>query len=192
MASQAGQGMSIRIRSLLIDAAGVIIILLGAGALLLPAADRLAGSAVIGGLLLASGMVEMLAGSLRDHVRKYAMAAGGVTALAGLMFLLNPTVHFSPTVTLIIGWLLIRSLIILIASGRSVSSVRTWMRISAGLDFVLALLLLAGLSISALIVSLFGPTPPLIASFAWVLAASFVVTGSLLLEVASCERNIER
>ena len=185
MASQAGQGMSIRIRSLLIDAAGVIIILLGAGALLLPAADRLAGSAVIGGLLLASGMVEMLAGSLRDHVRKYAMAAGGVTALAGLMFLLNPTVHFSPTVTLIIGWLLIRSLIILIASGRSVSSVRTWMRISAGLDFVLALLLLAGLSISALIVSLFGPTPPLIASFAWVLAASFVVNGMLLLEVAS-------
>ena len=66
------------------------------------------------------------------------------------------------------------------------------MRISAGLDFFLAVLLFAGLSISALIISIFGPTPPLIASFAWVLAASFVVTGSLLLEVASCERSLEQ
>jgi hypothetical protein len=57
------------------------------------------------------------------------------------------------------------------------------------MDFLLAMLLLAGLSIAAIIVSIFGPTPPLIASFAWVLAASFVVTGTLLLEVASCERE---
>lgn len=192
MASRAGQGMSNRSRSWLIYAAGVTIMLLGAGALLLPAADRVTGSAVIGELLLFSGIVEMLAGSLRDHVRKYAMAAGGVTAFAGLMFLINPAVHFVPMVTLIIGWLLIRSVIILFASRRSSSTVCMWMRISAGLDFFLALLLFAGLSISALVVSIFGPTPPLIASFAWVLAASFVVTGSLLLEVASCERNLEK
>lgn len=189
MASQAGQGLSNHGRSLLIYAAGVTIMLLGAGALLLPTADRLTGSAVIGVLLLTSGTVEMLAGSLRAHVKKYAMGAGAVTALAGLMFLINPEFHFSPTVTLIIGWLLIRSLIIIVASRRTGSSVKMWMRISAGLDFFLALLLFAGLSISALIISIFGPTPPLIASFAWVLAASFVVTGSLLLEVASCERN---
>ena len=40
-----------------------------------------------------------------------------------------------------------------------------------------------------LIVSLFGPTPPLIAHFAWILAISFVATGSMLLEVASCARR---
>lgn len=192
MASRAGQGMSIRRRSWLIHAAGFAIMLLGLGALLLPAADRLSGTAMIGGLLLVAGLVEMLAGSLRDQVRTYAMAAGAVTALAGLLFLLNPTVHFSPTVTLIIAWLLVRALIILFASRRSSDSVRMWMRISAGLDFFLAALLVAGLSISALVVSIFGPTPPLIASFAWVLAASFAVTGSLLLEVASCERNAAR
>ena len=192
MASRAGQSMSNRTRSWLIYAAGVTIMLLSAGALLLPIADRFAGSAVIGGLLLTAGIVEMLAGSLRDHVKKYAMAAGAVTALAGLMFLINPAVHFSPTVTLIIAWLLIRSLTIIYASRRSGQTVKMWMRISAGMDFFLALLLFAGLSISALIVSIFGPTPPLIASFAWVLAASFVVTGSLLLEVASCERNSDK
>ena len=57
------------------------------------------------------------------------------------------------------------------------------------MDLVLAVLLATGLSIATIIVSLFGPTPPLIASFAWVLAASFVVNGLTLLEVASCERS---
>lgn len=190
MASEAKQGMSNRTRSGLIYAAGIAIILLSAGALLLPAAHRLSGSAVIGELLLVGGIVEMLAGSMRGEVKHYAMAAGGVTVLAGILFLLNPTVHFSPTVTLIIAWLVIRSVILIVASRRSDRSVRTWMMISSGMDFFLAVLLVAGLSISALIVSVFGPTPPLIASFAWVLAASFVVTGSLLLEVASCERDL--
>jgi hypothetical protein len=50
-------------------------------------------------------------------------------------------------------------------------------------------LLIAGLSIATIVVSIFGPTPPLVASFSWVLAASFVVNGLLLLEVASCERE---
>jgi hypothetical protein len=65
-------------------------------------------------------------------------------------------------------------------------SVRTWSLLSAGMDFLLAVLLAAGLSISTITISLFGPTPELVASFAWVLAASFVVNGLMLLEVASC------
>ena len=63
------------------------------------------------------------------------------------------------------------------------------MPLSAGTDFLLAVLLFAGLSVAAVVVSLFGPTPPLIATFSWILAASFVATGLLLLEVASCEQE---
>ena len=55
---------------------------------------------------------------------------------------------------------------------------------------MLGVVLLAGISIGTLVVTLFGPTPGLIASFAWVLALSFVVTGLLLLEIASCEREL--
>jgi len=40
-----------------------------------------------------------------------------------------------------------------------------------------------------LLVTLFGPTPQMVASFAWILAISFVITGMLLLEIASCERD---
>jgi hypothetical protein len=57
------------------------------------------------------------------------------------------------------------------------------------MDFLLAVLLIAGLSVATVVISIFGPTPEVTASFAWVLAASFAVTGSLLLEVASCERE---
>jgi hypothetical protein len=116
------------------------------------------------------------------------MTAGGVTALAGLLFVLNPETHFFPTVTPVIGWLLLRSLILAGALTESAGSVRAWTALSAGMDFLLAVLLIAGLSISTIVISLFGPTRELVASFAWVLAASFVVNGLLLLEVASAER----
>lgn len=173
----------------LISAAGVVIILLAAGAALLPAADAVPGSTVVGILLLTAGIVELLAGTLRDRVRGFAVAAGVVTSLAGLLFVIYPAAHFSPVITLVTGWLILRSIILAVGSSRSVGPVRTWMLISAGTDFLLAVLLLAGMSAATVIVSTFGPTPELVASFAWILALSFVVTGVLLLQVASCERD---
>ena len=167
--------------------AGIAIILLGVGAAVLPAGKTIS-SDMIGGLLIAAGLIETVAGSLRRESRAFAMAAGVVTALAGLMFLVNPETHFFPTVWPIIGWLLIRSLILAGSLTELPAAVRLRTAISAGLDFLLAVLLIAGLSASTLVVSVFGPTPELIAAFAWVLAASFGVNGLMLLEVASWER----
>lgn len=175
-----------RVRALRL--AGSAIILLGAGAALLPAGKTIP-SDMVGGLLVAAGLIELVAGSLRREARSFAMTAGGVTALAGLLFILNPETHFFPTVVPIIAWLLVRSLILVGALTESRGSVRTWTALSAGMDFLLAVLLITGLSISTIVVSLFGPTRELIASFAWMLAASFVFNGLLLLEVASCERD---
>jgi hypothetical protein len=188
MATQPYLNLSARARARALRVAGLAIILLGAGAALLPAGKTIP-SDMIGGLLVSAGLIELVAGSLRREARSFAMAAGGVTALAGLLFVLNPETHFFPIVTPVIGWLLIRSLILVGALTESHRSVRTWTALSAGMDFLLAVLLIAGLSISTIIISIFGPTRELVASFAWVLAASFVVNGLLLLEVASCERN---
>jgi uncharacterized membrane protein HdeD (DUF308 family) len=151
-------------------------------------AGKTISSDTIGALLIAAGLIETIAGSLRNDVRTYAMAAGIVTAVAGLLFILNPETHLFPIVWPIVGWLVIRAGLLGYAATHVGGSVRTWMGLSAGMDLLLALLLIAGLSISAIVVSLFGPTPELVASFAWVLAASFVVNGLMLLEVASCER----
>ena len=168
--------------------AGIAIILLGAGAALLPV-DKGISSDVLGALLVGAGFVEVVAGSLRRQVRHLAMTAGAITVVAGLLFLINPETRFFPTVAPIAAWLLLRSLILAFASRYAGGNVRKWMGMSAGLDLLLAMLLIAGLSIAAPVVSLFGPTPQLIASFAWILAASFVVNGIMLLEVASCESS---
>ena len=170
--------------------AGIAIILLGIGAALLPAGKTIP-SAMIGGLLIAGGLIETVAGSLRRDARPFAMAAGIVTTLAGLLFILNPERHFFPTVFPIIAWLLLRSLILAVSAAEVHRSARVWTLISAGIDFLLAILLITGLSISTIVVSVFGPTRELVASFAWVLAASFVTNGLMLLEIASCERDAE-
>jgi uncharacterized membrane protein HdeD (DUF308 family) len=168
--------------------AGLAIIVLSAGAALLPAGKTIA-SDMIGGLLVAAGLIETVAGSVRREARPFAMAAGIVTALAGLLFIVDPETHFFPRVVPIIGWLLLRSLILLGALTETRGSVRRWTAISAGLDFLLGVLLITGLSISTIVISLFGPTQELVATFSWILAASFVVNGLMLLEVASCERE---
>jgi hypothetical protein len=117
------------------------------------------------------------------------MLAGGVTVLAGLLFLYDQQSRFFPIVNIVIGWLALRSVILAVMSRRVDGSVRTWTSIAAATDFLLALVLLVGLSLSSVVVLLFGPTPAIVATFAWILALSFVATGLLLLEVASCERE---
>jgi uncharacterized membrane protein HdeD (DUF308 family) len=173
----------------LVTAAGIAIILLGVGAASLPFLDRVAGNRVVGSLLLAAGLVEMFAATLRDQTRILALFAGVVTTAAGVMFLMNPVTHFVPTISIVTAWLLVRSLILAVTTLRAHGSVRRWIAISAATDFALGLLLLVGLSIATLIVTLFGPTPYMIASFAWIFALSFFITGGLLLEIASCERE---
>lgn len=174
-----------------IAAAGWTIILLSAGAALLPLLDPGPAALVIGGLLVLAGLAEWFAGTLRHETRRLAMAAGAVTALAGVLFATDPATGFLPTLYIILGWLALRSLILFIASRLEKGSVKRWTLLSAATDLVLAVVLLVGLSIATLVVALFGPTPPMIASFAWFLALSFVVSGLLQLEVASCARARE-
>jgi len=175
-------------RSRWINTAGVAMIVLSAGAALLPV-EKGISSSVIGALLLVAGLIELAAGRMRRDTRDLATLAGAVTVLAGLLFLLNSESKFFPTVNIVIGWLALRSIILGVKSRRVHGSVRTWTSVAAATDFLLALVLLVGLSLSSVVVLLFGPTPAVVATFAWIVALSFVATGLLLLEVASCERE---
>ena len=174
-----------------IAAAGWFILLLSAGSALLPVVHRAHGATIIGILLVVAGLTEIFAGSLRHETRKLAMLAGAITVLAGILFATESATHFLSTLSIIAGWLFARSIVLMFASRLEHGSVRTWTGLSAATDLVLALILAVGLSIATIVVSLFGATPPMIASFAWILAASFIATAMLLLEVASCARAAE-
>ena len=171
----------------LIRAAGVVIIVLSAGAALTPALGGAPGTFAIACLLFIAGAVELAAGNVRHETRALAMLAGGVTTMAGMLFALNSDGDLLPSITIVTFWLLVRSVILLIMSRQAHGSVRTWLGLSAATDFGLGVVLLTGLSIMTLVVMLFGPMPQLVTGFAWVLALSFVATGTMLLEVASCE-----
>jgi uncharacterized membrane protein HdeD (DUF308 family) len=174
-----------------ISGAGWLILLLGTGSALLPAAEPSNGAAIIGILLVAAGLTEIFAGSLRHETRKLAMLAGAVTTLAGLLFATEERTGFLSTISIIAAWLVLRGVILGVAAILEHGSVRMWTGLSAAMDLALALILTIGLSIANLVVTLFGATPRLIASFAWVLALSFVINGLMLLEVASVARQDE-
>ena len=174
-----------------IATAGWFILLLSAGSALLPLYGKAHSSLIIGTLLVLAGLTEIFAGTLRHETRRLAMLAGALTTLAGVLFATDNATHFLSTLSIIAGWLFLRSLVLIRAAWLERGSVRTWTGISAATDLVLALILAVGLSIVTLIVSLFGATPSLITSFAWILAASFIATAMLLLEVAACARASE-
>ena len=99
------------------------------------------------------------------------------------------TEFFLPAVVIVTGWLLCRALLLFIAARSTHGGVRWWTGLSAITDLVLALILIVGIPIAALVLGLFGATPQLVASFAWILALSFIADGLMLLEVASAARG---
>lgn len=172
-----------------IGAAGWFIVALSVGAAALPFLDTSSAAAAIGGLLIAAGLTEIGGGMLRQQSRILAVFAGVITVIAGLLFLTEQASQFVPKLIIISGWLFLRSLVLAAATLSEYGSARYWTGLSAAVDFILALLLFAGVSIATLIVALFGPTQPMIAHFAWILAISFLATGTMLLEIATCERR---
>ena len=179
------------VRAKSIAAAGWFILLLSAGSALLPLYGKVHSSLIIGTLLVLAGLTEIFAGTLRQETRRLMMLAGGLTTLAGVLFATDNSTHFLSALSIIAGWLFLHSVVLILAARLERGSVRNWTGIAAATDLVLALILTVGLSIAALVVSLFGATAPMIASFAWILAASFVATAMLLLEVAACARESE-
>lgn len=176
-------------RAKFIATTGWFILLLSAGSALLPLYGKTHSSAIIGTLLVLGGLAELISGRLRHRARRLSMLAGALTVLAGILFVTDSSDQFLSTLSIVAGWLFARALVLALAARTERGSVRLWTGIAAVTDLVLALILTLGISIATLVVSLFGATPDMIASFAWVLAASFIATAMFLLEIAACARE---
>jgi uncharacterized membrane protein HdeD (DUF308 family) len=181
--------LSDQARKLIIRVAGVAIILLALGAALLPLERGLPGRIVVGWLLVAAGIVELVAASARRIHQPIAFAAGAATLLAGLRLVADPSAGFFPVLNLVILWLIVRSAALAFAAARCKDPLQSFFVLSAATDFLLAVVLLAGLPIALIVAGLFGPTSEIIATFAWVLAISFVATGVMLIAAAPIEAS---
>ena len=177
--------MSDGARKLVISGAGMLIVLIAVAALLLPIAEDLPVRRVIGWMLVAAGLVELGAAPALPIHRRTVAAVGGVTALAGARLLVDSYVDFFELLNLIILWLVVRAAVLGFAAFRSRDGIGGWLALSAGLDFLLAVALLAGLPVALLVVGLFGPSGPIGATFAAVLAISFAGNAAMLLAAAA-------
>ena len=181
--------MSDQARKLIIRTAGVLIVMLALGAALLPLERGLPGRLVVGYLLLAAGTIELCAALARRTHRATAALAGAATVLAGARLVLDPNAGFFPVLNLVILWLVVRSAALAFAATRPGDPLRSWFVLAGATDFLLAVLLLSGLPIAIVVAGLFGPTSEIIATFAWILAISFVATGALLIAAAPVEAS---
>ncbi|HWH16757.1 MAG TPA: DUF308 domain-containing protein [Allosphingosinicella sp.] len=172
-------------------AAGVIICALAAVALFLPLIQNSPHGELLGWLLIVVGIAEAGSGWKRSKRRtgRIAFAAGAIALVIGFLFLLNPSLHIVPAAYLIMLWLLLRGALLLAVSFPWKDPEHAWLAVSGFADIGLFLVLLAGLPVTALTISLFGPTPEVLAHFSLIVAASFFVAGLSLVVISLFERR---
>jgi uncharacterized membrane protein HdeD (DUF308 family) len=173
-------------------ASGLFTLLLAAVAFLLPLVEWLPRGGVVGWLLFLAGISELTFGWKRglDVVGKAALGSGAATAIAGLLFVANPLAGHFPVANVVMAWLVLRGGW-MIAMGMRARNYRLapWLVLSGAADLLLGFALLVGMQVSALVVALFGPTPEVVATFALILAASFLVAGVSQVAIALVERR---
>ena len=179
--------MTTKNRKMLISVAGAAMLLLALATALLPMASHISERVAIGSLLAVAGLIEIAAVWARRGPHFSAAIAAGASLVAGLRLALDPSANFFAVFNLVILWLVVRSAALLFSGRHSPSPQCNWIYMAAAVDFLLALLLLAGLPVTVLVYGLFGQTSQILATFAWILAASFVAAGLLLLVAAPVE-----
>ncbi|HYI42100.1 MAG TPA: DUF308 domain-containing protein [Sphingomicrobium sp.] len=177
--------MSDKTYRLVAAAAGVLIMMLAAGSLLLPLQHGIPGRLVVGWLLVGAGAIELTTSFVRRRHRKSVALAALATLLVGVRLAADPSANFVAVTNMVILWLVVRGAALLFSASRTRRPLGTWIALAAATDLLLALGLLAGLPVALLVYGLFGPTPEIVATFAWVFAASFIATGALLLAIAA-------
>ena len=176
-------------------ACGLAKLLFGLAAVFLPLLEGRPLAASVGWLLIMGGVAEWLLGwgARRSEFRRLNFLSGAVTLLAGLLFILRPTGVYGLT-TVVLGWLFARGLIELVEGLRYrsiLASVARWLWVRGIVDLALAVALLAGLPITALLVLLFGGTREVVTAFGLVLSISFLASGAGFLAIGRAQRRWE-
>ena len=172
---------------------GLVTLLLALAAIFITIVEEDSKSGLVGWLLVVAGGAELVLGAKRglDLPGRAAVISGLITALSGAIFIALPPSGYIPVANVVIGWLLLRGLWIVVSAWRARArrAIAAWMGFSGIADLLLGLALILKLSIASLVLTLFGPTPEVVASFAIILAASFAATGVSQVAIAMLEKG---
>lgn len=139
---KAGQGPRPRGTGMLL-ALGILLIVGGLLAILLPGATALAATIIAGWVLLLIGVAGIVMGvrTRRDHGRVSDIVLGVLSVIAGLVLIFDP-LRGALSLTLVLSiWLLVRGVMELIGASRSTGSGRTLLIVAGLVDLLLAGLL---------------------------------------------------
>src|SRR6187455_3305355 len=179
-------------RTAIIRIAGILIFLLAFASAVLPSVPNVTAWLAIGSLLALAGAIEMAAVFARRGHHLAAGIAAAASILAGLRLLLDPSINFLTVLNFVILWLVVRSAALFLSARHSDRPLCTWVYLAAAVDLGLAVLLLVGLPVAVLVYGLFGTVDEIVATFAWIFAASFVAAGLLLIAAAPLEASETR
>jgi uncharacterized membrane protein HdeD (DUF308 family) len=170
---------------------GNLLIVLALVALFLPDIHWAPKGGIVGWLLLFAGVAELALSFGRglDRVGITALISGLLTACAGVIFVANPLAGYMSVANVVTIWLITRGIwVVAFAWGIANRGIFVPLAASGAVDIVLGLILLAGIPVSILVVTLFGPTPELVAKFSLILAVSFAAIGVAQVAVAVQQR----
>ncbi|NJC33467.1 uncharacterized membrane protein HdeD (DUF308 family) [Sphingomonas jejuensis] len=124
-------------------ALGILLIIGGLLAILLPGATALAATIIAGWVLLLIGVAGIVMGvrTRRDHGRVSDILLGALSVVAGLVLIFDP-LRGALSLTLVLSiWLLVRGIMELIGASRSNGGGRTLLIVAGLVDLLLAGLL---------------------------------------------------
>lgn len=173
-------------RATLISALGTFVAAIVA--ICLPLIEWMPRGSIVGWLLVIVGVGELVFGLKRisDLVGRAVLVSGILTGLTGMAIVTGTVSGYLAIRNLVMVWLLLRGSSVLVLSLLQLrGNIAAWLAFSAALDLLLGVLLVFGLSGSALVVTLFGPTPLIVAKFSLIIAVSLLGTALSQLMIAN-------
>lgn len=178
-------------------ACGVLKLLIGAAAFTLPLAHAPGLPRLVGWMLLAGGVSELLLSWSGRHswVGRISFGSGAITVALGALFVSGPLRGLYPLAPFVMAWFLLRAILSLdvaIQSRFTPAANWAWLAIRGATDLALGLLLMAGAPLAMLAMVIFGEIREFVTVFSATLAISFIVAGTGLVAIALTQRRLHR
>lgn len=176
---------------------GLFKLLLAAGAFALPLLHVHALPTLVGWLLLAGGLSELLLSWTGRHswVGRITFGSGALTLVLGALFVGGPWHGLYPLAPFVMIWFLLRALLSIDVAFQSRLTPMAnwiWLLLRGFVDLALGLLLLAGAPFALLMITIFGEAREFVSLFSATLGLSFAAAGGGLLAIALTQRRYRR